>query len=397
MLKTVRASFTLLFTKNSKQMGTHAFIGKKLPDGKVKYIEVHYDGYFSWTGRILRTFYRTEKRVDALLELGSLSSIGSTPYGKNLMPPKELDQIHCRAYIRDFGYTDKEFLPQTAPNKKQFFDDAGIAYLYEDGKWYQSCQKHIQDISSCLLTHYEEPESIYPNINRCEIYSVNTDSTLQRLKQPPQFWSLLEELATEEQKTFYVFRKSQLIKIVAPAVNSEKENIIKELQEWNKTILKTQAKPFLTPLDIDIQFSDEDFDDDEKADKTNIALYKADSILEGTVIYWINFPAMADYFISEDDCSSEAFKEQVHISIFHEIGHALFEKFFDWYHEGDDEYDQLIDSFPEKIIASLFSNWNKETEEKLVEEFAALHYGNRTEESLLFQLGKKIYNEPLNA
>lgn len=378
-------------------MGTHAFIGKKLPDGKVKYIEVHYDGNFSWTGRILRTFYRTEKRVDALLELGHLSSIGSTPYGKNLMPPKDLDHIHCRAYIRDFGHTDKEFMPQTAPNKEQFFDDAGIAYLYENGKWVQSYRKHIQDISSCLLTHYEEPDSNYPNIGQCKIYSVNSNSTLQCLSQPPQFWEQLEELATEEQKIFYVFRNNRLIKTVAPVVNPEKENIIKELQEWNKAILESQAKPFLKPMGIGILFSDEDFDDDEKADKNNIAIYKADSILEGTIIYWINFPVMADYFIREDDCFSEAYKEQIHISVFHEIGHALLEKLFDWYYEGDDEYDQMIDSFPDKTIVSLFSNWNKETEEKLVEEFAALHYENRIEESLLFQLCKKIYNEPLNA
>lgn len=377
-------------------MGTHAFIGKKLPDGKVKYIEVHYDGYFLWTGRILRTFYRTEKRVDALLELGHLSSIGSTPYGKNLMPPKDLDHIHCRAYIRDFGYTDKEFLPQTTPNKEQFFDDAGIAYLYEDGKWVQSYRKHIQDISSCLLTHYEEPDSNYPNIGQCKIYSVNSNSTLKCLSQPPQFWKQLEELATKEQKTFYVFRNNRLIKTVAPVVNPAKENIIKELQEWNKAILESQAKPFLKPMGIDILFSDEDFDDDEKADKNNIAIYKTDSILEGTIIYWINFPVMADYFIRENECSSEVYKEQIHISVFHEIGHALLEKLFDWYNEGDDEYDQQIDSFPDKTIVSLFTDWNKETEEKLIEEFAALHYENRTEESPLFQLYKKIYNEPLN-
>lgn len=377
-------------------MGTHAFIGKKLPDGKVKYIEVHYDGYFSWTGRILRTFYRTEKRVDALLELGHLSSIGSTPYGENRMPPKDLDHIHCRAYIRDFGHTDKEFLPQTAPNKEQFFDDAGIAYLYENGKLVQSYRKHIQDISSCLLTHYEEPDSNYPNIGQCKIYSVNANSTLQCLRQPPQFWKQLEELATEEQKTFYVFRNNRLIKTVAPVVNPEKENIVKELQEWNKAILESQAKPFLKPMGIDILFSDEDFDDDEKADKNNIAIYKTDSILEGTIIYWINFPVMADYFIREDDCSTEAYKEQIHISVFHEIGHALLEKLFDWYNEGDDEYDQQIDSFPDKTIVSLFTDWNKETEEKLIEEFAALHYENRTEESPLFRLCKKIYNESLN-
>lgn len=204
-------------------MGTHAFIGKKLPDGKVKYIKVHYDGYFSWTGRILRTFYRTEKRVDALLELGSLSSLGKTPYGKNLMPPKELDQIHCRAYIRDFGYTDKEFLPQVASNKEQFLDNASIAYLYENGKWYQSCEGRIQDISSCHLTHYEEHGSHNPNIGQCEIYSVSCNSTLQRLSPIPQFWKQLEKLAVEEQKTFYVFHKNRFVKAVPPITSFAKK------------------------------------------------------------------------------------------------------------------------------------------------------------------------------
>lgn len=377
-------------------MGTHAFIGKKLPDGKVKYIEVHYDGYFSWTGRILRTFYRTEKRIDALLELGNLSSIGKTPYGKNLMPPDGLDQIHCRAYIRDLGHKDKEFLPQTASNKEEFFNDADIAYLYEDSKWYQACLGQIQDISSCHLTHYEEPVRIYPNIGQCEIYSVGNDSTLQSLKPLPKRWEQLEELATEKQTTFYVFRNDQLVKTIAPVINSEREKIITELREWNEAILKSQAKPFLKPMDIDILFSDEDFDDDEKADKNNIAIYKAGSILEGTIIYWINFPVMADYFINEDDCSSEAFKEQIYISVFHEIGHALLEEFLDWYGEGDDDFDQLINSFSDKTIVSLFTNRDKDIEEKLVEEFAALHYENRAEESPLFQLCRKIYNNPLN-
>lgn len=82
----------------------------------------------------------------------------------------------------------------------------------------------IQDISSSLLTHYEEPDTIYPNIGQCDIYSVDSSSTLQRLNQPPRYWKQLEDLATEEQKTFYVFRKNWLIKTVVPAVNSKKEN-----------------------------------------------------------------------------------------------------------------------------------------------------------------------------
>ena len=45
-------------------MSTNAIIGKLQGDGTVRSVYLHHDGYFSHAGRILRTFYRTEKRID---------------------------------------------------------------------------------------------------------------------------------------------------------------------------------------------------------------------------------------------------------------------------------------------------------------------------------------------
>ena len=89
-------------------MSTNAIIGKLQADGTVRSVYLHHDGYFSHAGRILRTFYRTEKRIDALLALGNLSGLGPSPYSKDASTPQALDKLHCRAYIRDYGRKEKE-------------------------------------------------------------------------------------------------------------------------------------------------------------------------------------------------------------------------------------------------------------------------------------------------
>lgn len=58
-------------------MGTHAFICKKTPNGYLG-IQLHYDGYFSHAGKILLHFYNTPEKVDELIKLGNLSTLGET-------------------------------------------------------------------------------------------------------------------------------------------------------------------------------------------------------------------------------------------------------------------------------------------------------------------------------
>lgn len=59
-------------------MATRARIGIDNQDGTVTSIYLHHDGYTDGAGRILAADYTTPERVEALLELGDLSSLGGT-------------------------------------------------------------------------------------------------------------------------------------------------------------------------------------------------------------------------------------------------------------------------------------------------------------------------------
>ena len=51
---------------------------------------------------------------------------------------------------------------------------------------------------------------------------------------------------------------------------------------------------------------------------------------------------MADFFIREDDCSQDAYKEQMHINLFHVIGSALVEMLSDLYGQGNETFDASV-------------------------------------------------------
>ncbi len=109
-------------------MSTRSYIGKQNKDGSIKYIYCHYDGYiYGGVGETLFLFYRDEKKIDQLLELGDLSSVGKTTnsedtYAYSRDRGEEL-RIREAASIEDFGRqaTDNVFID--------------YVYLYKDGEW----------------------------------------------------------------------------------------------------------------------------------------------------------------------------------------------------------------------------------------------------------------------
>ena len=202
-------------------MSTNAIIGKLQADGTVRSVYLHHDGYFSHAGRILRTFYRTEKRIDALLALGNLSGLGPSPYGKDASTPQALDKLHCRAY---YGHKEKEEKAEIFPDKEQFFADGQIAYLYDSGHWYHACGGRVTDITSPLVTHLEEEYGPYPNLKDVEVYTLKGgDYPLESTARNAGTWQELDALAAQEQKTLYVFRQrdNRLIKIVRPLIGEQ--------------------------------------------------------------------------------------------------------------------------------------------------------------------------------
>ena len=82
-----------------------------------------------------------------------------------------------------------------------------------------------------------------------------------------------------------------------------KNTIIQELSAWHDAMLQAQARPFLAPLGLDMRFDAEAFDEDERQNSDCIALYRGGSVFEKVIRYWINYDAIADFFIREDDCS----------------------------------------------------------------------------------------------
>lgn len=58
-------------------MGTPCYIAKDLGGGKYRTIFCMLDGYLEYTGALLAEHYATPERIDALLSLGDIYSLGS--------------------------------------------------------------------------------------------------------------------------------------------------------------------------------------------------------------------------------------------------------------------------------------------------------------------------------
>ena len=122
-------------------MSTRAAIGMRLPDGTIKAVYCHNDGYPDWTGAILGGWYKTPEQVRQLLDLGSLSILGP-----KLAPPRGTSHTFSApqkdvtiAYHRDRSdplepgeiFATVEEYEAKAPDA--FW--ASYLYLFEDGVW----------------------------------------------------------------------------------------------------------------------------------------------------------------------------------------------------------------------------------------------------------------------
>ena len=122
-------------------MSTRAGIGILQEDGTIKAIYLHNDGYISHTGTILANHYNSMERIETLLDLGNLSSIGKILEPNEKFPHSFFNRQACvvYAYHRDRGedlrparlYKDKEDYQTTG--KSDFWAD--YLYLFANGEW----------------------------------------------------------------------------------------------------------------------------------------------------------------------------------------------------------------------------------------------------------------------
>lgn len=124
-------------------MSTRSLIAIENPDGTCRSIYCHHDGYPDGVGWMLREYYKSREAIEALQELGDLSSIDET-----------LET--CCAYHRDRGEEKTE--PILWKNREELIEKASdcwaeYVYLFSHSSWFiYSIYKKEWNLLSDVLT-----------------------------------------------------------------------------------------------------------------------------------------------------------------------------------------------------------------------------------------------------
>jgi hypothetical protein len=182
-------------------------IGKLLPDGQIRHIEVFETGKLDKTAFRLKNFYLTEKRLDALLDLGNLYRLGATPYGKC----KQYDDLlYCCAAIRDESGSKKKHEATVSGNKELFIRSADVCFLHENGQWSILAGKRTISIANPEIIR----QAIRHPLENIEVYSGLSASSFSKHHEDFAGWKELKEFACSKKQTLYIFRRNRLVKTI---------------------------------------------------------------------------------------------------------------------------------------------------------------------------------------
>lgn len=130
-------------------MSTSAAIGLTMPDGTIWAVHLHWDGYIAngGAGEILAENYTDRKKVEKLISLGFLSSLGAeVDPDPTLLHSWSNPQPNVTvAYHRD---RNDPLVPAVKVMNKESFPEqtkdlrAEFAYLFEDDRWLV-CDLHL--------------------------------------------------------------------------------------------------------------------------------------------------------------------------------------------------------------------------------------------------------------
>lgn len=124
-------------------MSTRSAIGIKHGD-VVKAVYCHWDGYLEHNGLILAQFYTNSVKVNKLISMGDISSLGAEigeQHGfDDRINADTLADTRCTFYSRDRGEENVDY--RTFQNEEDFLKNFDMGeefhYLFKDGKWYYS-------------------------------------------------------------------------------------------------------------------------------------------------------------------------------------------------------------------------------------------------------------------
>ena len=115
-------------------MATRSNIAYKTPEGKIRSIYCHWDGYPAHNGEMLRRYYTDQSKIEALIELGSLSSLNEEIGSKQDFDDRSTQKDNwCLAYHRDRGeqlhISEYDDVPSWIEDKEEY------AYLWNGEEW----------------------------------------------------------------------------------------------------------------------------------------------------------------------------------------------------------------------------------------------------------------------
>ena len=115
-------------------MATRSNIAYKTPEGKIRSVYAHWDGYVANNGRILEENYQDQAKIEALVALGSISSLGQEIGERQDFN----DRSTCKdewtlAYHRDRGeqlvISEYDDIPSWTDDMEEY------AYLWNGKEW----------------------------------------------------------------------------------------------------------------------------------------------------------------------------------------------------------------------------------------------------------------------
>ena len=115
-------------------MATRSNIAYKTAEGKIRSVYCHWDGYPEHNGEILRRYYTTQEKVEALIALGSISSLGFEIGEKQDFDDRSTQKDSWTlAYHRDRG---EELVINEYDDIPSWIDDMEeYAYLWNGNEW----------------------------------------------------------------------------------------------------------------------------------------------------------------------------------------------------------------------------------------------------------------------
>jgi hypothetical protein len=119
--------------KRANKMATRSAIGYKTPEGKVRAVYCHWDGYVAGVGHTLETEYQEARKIAQLVELGDISILDKNIGTKIDFDDREAQRTaeQCLFYGRDRGEANtetKEF--DTVGDFVDYYEGAGCEYFY---------------------------------------------------------------------------------------------------------------------------------------------------------------------------------------------------------------------------------------------------------------------------